>query len=340
RLRKESQPSPAGANKASIDLVDLPSEVVTFDDHDPALFSRLVAYCSDQAHSAFDKNAALAGVRMRKLKSSLDEKLHNYTVLPETLEDAIKEDREHGLVPFIFVATMGTTNTCGVDWLDKLGPICNREKLWVHVDAAYAGSFLLCEEYRYMAAGIEFVDSFNMNVHKTMMVNFDCSPMWFKDAAESIKYFHVDPIFLRHEHQAVASDYRHLQIALGRRFRSLKIWFVLRAFGLGKIREHLRAAVKHAEHFASRVQKDDELELFVPQHLGLVCIRAKGDNAFNERLCNALNADGRIHLVPGSSHGTTFLRIAIGNPLMKREDLDAAFDVIKEVLAKVKAAKG
>jgi aromatic-L-amino-acid decarboxylase len=314
---------------------DLPADVVTFDDHDPALFTRLVAYCSDQAHSAFDKNAALAGVRMRKLKSAKDKQLGNFTVLPETFEEAIKEDTSKGLVPFIFVATVGTTNTCGVDWLDALGPICNREKVWLHVDAAYAGSYLLCDEFRYLSKGVEYVDSFNFNCHKTMMVNFDCSPMWFKDAAEAIKYFHVDPIFLRHEHQAVASDYRHLQIALGRRFRSIKIWFVLRAFGLEKIKEHLRKMVRYAEQFEKLIEGDERFKMFVPRHLSLVCFRIKGDNALNERLCNALNTDGRIHLVPGSSHDVTFLRFAIGSSLLKDEDIQFSFNVIQQVAENV-----
>lgn len=119
-----------------------------------------------------------------------------------------QEDRARGLIPFIYVATIGTTNTCGMDNLEELGPICNREKIWMHVDAAYAGSFAICPEMRYLINGVEYADSFNFNPHKALQINFDCSPMWFKDAKEATKYFNVEAEYLKHEYQAVASDYR------------------------------------------------------------------------------------------------------------------------------------
>ncbi|VDM45971.1 unnamed protein product [Toxocara canis] len=243
--------------------------------HDPTIISRLIAYSSDQAHSSVDKGAMLAAVRLRKLKATQGGPLNNYRVTADILRAAIQEDKKNGLIPFIFVATVGTTSTCGVDPVDELAPICNSEGIWVHVDSAYAGSFLLCPEYRYLGKGLEWVDSFNTNVHKSLHINFDCSPMWFKDAREAVKYFDVEPLYLKHEHQANSLDYRHLQIALGRRFRSLKIWFVMRNLGNEQLRQHLRKMNELAEYFAELVSKDELLELFVPRHLGLVCFRIK-----------------------------------------------------------------
>jgi aromatic-L-amino-acid decarboxylase len=309
--------------------------VVTFGNHDPSIISKLVAYCSDQAHSSVDKGIMLAAVKMRKLKSIIGGRHNNYIVETQTLEAAIREDRARGLIPFIYVATVGTTNTCAVDQVAALGPICKRENIWLHVDAAYAGSFALCPEYRYLVDGFEFVDSFNFNPHKAMQINFDCSPMWFKDAKEATTYFNVEAEYLRHEYQAVASDYRHLQIALGRRFRSLKIWFVLRSMGIEKIQETLRQRVKLAEEFADLISHDKNFEIIVPTHLGLVCFRYKGDNAINEKLVNIINDDRRIHLVPAKINGVFFLRLAICSNLTNSKDIQFAYHVIKDLLPKV-----
>ncbi|KAK0417444.1 hypothetical protein QR680_013013 [Steinernema hermaphroditum] len=311
------------------------SDIINPENHDPAVLAKLIAYTSDQAHSSVEKDAMLAGVKLRKLRSAVDELLGNFGICAEALEAAIAEDRAAGLIPFILVATIGTTSTCGVDSLVDLGPICNREGLWLHVDAAYAGSYLICPEYRYLAKGVEMVDSFNFNAHKALMINFDCSPMWFKDATEAASYFDVDPVYLKHEHQKKAADLRHLQIALGRRFRSLKIWFVLRALGIEHIQKHLRTMEQRAKEFAEIVTEDGAFELFVPQHLGLVCFRLKGDNEENERLTAAVNDDRRIHLVPSTAHGVFFLRLAVCNSETSAADIRFAVDVIKEISQKI-----
>ncbi|KAF7640132.1 hypothetical protein Mgra_00000579 [Meloidogyne graminicola] len=152
-------------------------EFSVFEAHDSSYFDRLIAYCSDQAHSSVDKGIMLTGVKIRKLPT-LKNKSGNFSLETGVLEKAIQEDRLNGLIPFILIITVGTTNTCAVESIKELGPICERENIWVHVDAAYAGSFLLCEEFGYLAEGVEFADSFNFNAHKAMMINFDCSPMW------------------------------------------------------------------------------------------------------------------------------------------------------------------
>ncbi|KAK6740525.1 hypothetical protein RB195_008780 [Necator americanus] len=308
--------------------------------HDPAIFEKLIAYCSDQAHSSVEKDSMLCGVKLRKLKSTVDPEFKNYTVTKEVLENAIKEDRARGLIPFVMIATMGTTSSCSIDRLDELGPICNREHMWLHVDAAYAGSFLACPEFRYMSKGMELVDSFNFNAHKAMLINFDCSPMWFKDGTTAAKYFTIDPVYLKHEHQAVASDYRNLQVALGRRFRALKIWFVLRKLGVEFIQALLRRQNIQAILFAKLINDDQIFELFVPQHLGLVCFRIKDStNEENEELCTAINDDRRIHLVPSKVHGTFFLRLSVCSQLTTDDDIRFAYNVCKDVLGRLKGRK-
>ncbi|CAJ0942816.1 unnamed protein product, partial [Mesorhabditis belari] len=308
------------------------SEIYLHPFHDPAVFDRLVAYCSDQAHSSVEKAAMLAGVRLRKLRSERDERYGNFSVTAATLEAAIKEDRAHGLHPFIFLLTMGTTNTCAIDPIRELATICNREKIWAHVDAAYAGGFLLCPEFRGMGDGLELVDSFNYNAHKTMMVNFDCSPLWLKDGKSAVKYFNVDPVYLKHEHQANTADYRHLQVALGRRFRSLKIWFVMRTFGIEKIQQYLRDGCAHAEVFSRLIAASLTFDLVVPRNLGLVCFRIKNaSNEVNEELCNAINEDRRIHIVPSKVGEVYFLRLALCSQLTTEKHVRFAFDVISEV---------
>lgn len=203
---------------------------------DYTIVSKLVAYCSgllhmiakislisnfgstDQAHSSVERAALLGGIKMRKLEAgATDQKLYG-----ETLEAAIKEDLAAGLIPFYIVATLGTTNSCAFDRLDEIGPIGNKYDVWVHVDAAYAGSAFICPEYRHLMKGVEHADSFNFNPHKWLLVNFDCSAMWLKDPNWIVNAFNVDPLYLKHDQQGSAPDYRHWQIPLGRRFRALK----------------------------------------------------------------------------------------------------------------------
>ncbi|CEF65355.1 Aromatic-L-amino-acid decarboxylase [Strongyloides ratti] len=312
------------------------NDITTFEAHNPSLFEKLVAYCSDQAHSSIDKGAMLAGVRLRKLKSSIDNKTKNYTINSDTLKKAIQEDINSGLVPFILIATVGTTNTCAVDPLSELGPICNENNIWLHVDGAYAISFALLPECKYLINGIEYADSFNFNVHKAMAVNFDCSPMWFKDASEAIAYFNVDPVYLKHEHQTNSFDYRHLQIALGRRFRSLKLWFVFRNMGIEGLQKFLRKQIELGDYFHDILIKDNRFEIIVPHHLGLTCFKIKDStNEINERLYTEIDKDRRIHLVPSKINGIYFLRFVVCSQLTTKEDILFAYNVIVEIYNKI-----
>uniref|UniRef100_A0A8C7DAT2 Aromatic-L-amino-acid decarboxylase n=1 Tax=Oncorhynchus kisutch TaxID=8019 RepID=A0A8C7DAT2_ONCKI len=160
--------------------------------------SKLVAYSSDQAHCSVERAGMIAGVRMKKIPTEQSDK---YAVQGETLRRMIQEDKAAGLIPFYFCATLGTTPSCAFDHITELGPICNAEKIWMHIDAAYAGSSFICPEFRPLLNGIEFADSFNFNAHKWLLVNFDCSTMWVKKRSDLIGAFEMDPLYLKHDHQ-------------------------------------------------------------------------------------------------------------------------------------------
>ncbi|KAL3997496.1 Pyridoxal-dependent decarboxylase conserved domain family protein [Acanthocheilonema viteae] len=309
-------------------ISDDSGELCYYPYHDATIITKLVAYCSDQAHSSVEKGVMLAGMRLRKLKTVRGGPFDNFFVTAKILEEAIMIDRKNGLVPFIFIMTLGTTSTCGVDPVDELGPICQRENIWIHIDSAYAGAFLLCPEYRYLSRGFEYIDSFNVNAHKALPINFDCSPMWFRNGRQIVKYFSVNPIYLKHD-QNCAIDYRHFQIALGRRFRSLKIWFVLRNFGITGLQEHLRKMVELAKNFEALIQKDSLFELFVPRTWGLVCFRLKDStNEMNEELVRRINKDRRIHILASAVHEVYFLRLAVCSMFTTYEDISQAHTII------------
>ncbi|XP_070560020.1 LOW QUALITY PROTEIN: aromatic-L-amino-acid decarboxylase-like [Ptychodera flava] len=290
---------------------------------DGVLVSKLVAYCSKQAHSAVEKAGKIAFVKMRQLDTD-----NKFSLRGETLETAIKEDIEKGLYPCFVSATFGTTASCGIDNIKELGSVCRHHDLWLHVDAAYAGSALVCPEFRSLIDGIEDVTSFNMNPNKWMLVNFDCSLMWVKDKTLLIEAFNVDPVYLRHENEGVAIDYRHWGIPLSRRFRSLKLWFVVRYYGIEGLRKYIRKHVKLAKKFESLVYTDDRFEVVGDVIFGLVCFRLKGNNTLTEQLLKMVNDSGKLHMVPASLDGKYVIRFAVCAEDACDEDIFYAWSVI------------
>nr|CAD7267969.1 unnamed protein product [Timema shepardi] len=287
------------------------------------------------AHSSVERAGLLGGVKLRSLPTD-----DNFRLRGDTLEQAIMEDRRAGLIPFYVVATLGTTCSCSFDALDEMGPICNQEDVWLHVDAAYAalyvdvcvpptGAAFICPEYRYLMAGVDKADSFNFNPHKWMLVNFDCSAMWLKDPMDVVNSFNVDPLYLKHDHQGDAPDYRHWQIPLGRRFRALKLWFVLRLYGVEGLQKHIRSQIALAHEFEDLVGEDDRFEIITEVVLGLVCFRLKGSNERNESLLKKINGHGTIHLVPSKVRDTYFLRLAVCSRFTESEDIRLAWREIR-----------
>ncbi|XP_014346252.1 aromatic-L-amino-acid decarboxylase isoform X1 [Latimeria chalumnae] len=272
------------------------------------VMGKLVAYSSEQAHCSVERAALIGGVKMKMIPS--DEK---FAARGEALRKAVEEDKAAGLIPFYFCATLGTTPSCAFDKLMELGPICNAENLWMHIDAAYAGSAFICPEFRYLLDGVEFADSFNFNPHKWLLVNFDCSAMWVKKRTDIIGAFRMEPLYLQHNHQesGLITDYRHWQIPLGRRFRSLKMWFVFRMYGVKGLQEYIRKHVRLAHEFENLVLQDTRFEICAEVILGLVCFRLKGSNALNEQLLKRINNARKIHLVPCNLGDKFVLRFAV-----------------------------
>ncbi|XP_074594117.1 aromatic-L-amino-acid decarboxylase [Brevipalpus obovatus] len=290
------------------------------------LLEKLVAYCSSQAHSSVERAGLLGAVRFRLLETDDSLSLRGHT-----LKDAIERDQAAGLIPFYVVATLGTTNSCAFDNLQELGEICHQKKLWLHVDAAYAGSAFICPEFRHLLNGIELADSFNLNPHKWLMVNFDCSALWLKDRGSLVNSFNVDPVYLKHDKQGQIPDYRHWQIPLGRRFRSLKMWFVMRSYGVKGLQEHIRKQVKLAHEFESLAKTDPRFELKHPVIMGLVTFRLKGSNEMNEQFVKTINQRRKIHITPTKIRGEFIIRFAVCARTTVSSDIEFAWNELRSV---------
>ncbi|CAH0557849.1 unnamed protein product [Brassicogethes aeneus] len=286
--------------------------------------AKLVAYSSDQSNSSVEKSGLLGSMPMSLLKADKDGKLRG-----DTLQKAFQEDKAKGLIPCYVVANLGTTPTCAFDDLTELGEVCNKENVWLHVDAAYAGTAFICPEYQHYMKGVELAESFNFNPHKWMLVNFDCSAMWVKNAKYLVEAFNVERIYLKDKHKGLAPEYRHWQISLGRRFRALKLWFVLRIYGVEGLRKHVRDQISLAKYFEEFVVKDERFELCTSS-MGLVCFRLKGDDHLTEKLLHVVSERRNIFVIAGHFNGKECIRFAICSRLTQREDVEYAW---KEFLA-------
>uniref|UniRef100_A0A7N6AD67 Aromatic-L-amino-acid decarboxylase n=1 Tax=Anabas testudineus TaxID=64144 RepID=A0A7N6AD67_ANATE len=272
------------------------------------VLSKLVAYTSEQAHSSVERAALIGGVMMRKVPTD-----KTYAVGGHMLKQMVEEDKAAGFIPFYFCATLGTTPSCAFDHTTELGPICNDENMWMHIDAAYAGSAFICPEFRPLLNGIEFADSFNFNPHKWLLVNFDCSKANYYKGNQQINICTDDLDLAALTTVLFASSWvlQHWQIPLGRRFRSLKLWFVFRMYGLKGLQAHIRKQVALAKEFESLVRADKRFEICAEVIMGLVCFRLKGSNELNQNLLKKITKSQEIHLVPCQLSGRFVLRFAI-----------------------------
>jgi len=280
------------------------------------------------------EKAGLIGlVKLRYIESD-----ENLSLRGDKLKETIKNDREAGLVPFFLCATLGTTGACAFDSLQELGPICQEEKMWLHVDAAYAGSAFVCPEFRKWMKGIEFADSIAFNPSKWLMVHFDCTAMWVKNSRSLHRTFNVEPIYLQHENSGLAIDYMHWQVPLSKRFRALKLWFVLRNYGVSGLQKMIRENVRLAQKFEAFVRSDKRFEIPAARHMGMVVFRMKGENLMTEKLLKKLNSSGKMHAVPCIIKGQYVIRFTITSQRTTVQDLtcdwnqirSTATDVLKE----------
>ncbi|MEU8024913.1 pyridoxal-dependent decarboxylase [Micromonospora haikouensis] len=292
---------------------------------------RYRAYTSTEGHSSIEKAARIAGLGGDGVRVVAADP-QTLAMDPDALRAAIRADLAAGDVPAIVVATIGTTSTTAVDPVPQIGAVCAEYGVWLHVDAAYAGAAAVCPELRWSHAGLEYADSYCFDPHKWLLTGFDCDAFWVADSAELVEALTVLPEFLRNaaSDSGAVVDYRDWQVPLGRRFRALKLWFVLRWYGVEGLRAHVRSHVALADRFAARVRADDRFVLAAPHPFSLVCFRlAAGDEA-SAGLLERVNATGRVFLTHTRVAGRFTLRLAIGSPLTTQAHVDDAWELISE----------
>ncbi|EUB55630.1 Aromatic-L-amino-acid decarboxylase [Echinococcus granulosus] len=261
-----------------------------------------------------------------------------YVCLSSTLTRARKSDiKESGIDEFLLTpssvrvccaATLGTTSCCSFDRLEEIGPICKKYGLWLHVDAAYAGSAFICPELRRYLRGVEYTSSFAFNPHKWLLTNFDCSVVC------------TDAQYLKYDEVGKMPDYRNWQLSFGRKFRSIKLWFVIRKFGVGGLQGYIRQHIRMAKYLESLIRTDPRFEIICGVVLGLVCFRIKNNNEMTKELYKMIEEDGRIHLVTSKITGPDmkeifFIRIAIVYLFTDEETCSFAYNVICEIADKL-----
>ena len=272
----------------------------------------VVCYTSDQTHSSIEKSARIAGIGREFVRLVPVDAAGRMRV--DLLAAEVARDRALGHLPAFVSATIGTTGVNAIDSVPAIAEVCRAHDLWLHVDAAMSGTAALCEEFRFVNAGAAHADSWCFNPHKWMPVNFDCDVLWVADRAALVRALSVLPEYLRNAatESGKVIDYRDWQVPLGRRFRALKLWFVLRSYGLEGLRALVRSHVAMAQALAARVRAHPSLELVVEPALNLVAIAHKAGDAHTQRLIDAVNRDGRFFVSHCRFHGRLVLRVSIG----------------------------
>jgi aromatic-L-amino-acid/L-tryptophan decarboxylase len=289
---------------------------------------RLTAYTSTQAHSAIEKGVKIAGLGRQNLR--LIEVDETFAMCPSELAEAIDRDRREGKIPCFVSATVGTTSSNAIDPVRAIGQVCREAGVWLHVDAAMAGTAALCPEFRPLLDGLELADSYCFNPHKWMFTNFDCDCFYVADRTALVGALSVLPEFLRNQASASGAviDYRDWQIPLGRRFRALKLWFVIRHYGIEGLRANVRRHVELAQTFAGWVRGDRRFELAAPAPLNLVCFRYRGSDEANQALLGRLNQSGDLYLTHTRLGDRFVLRFCAGQAHTEMRHVERAWNRI------------
>jgi aromatic-L-amino-acid decarboxylase len=297
---------------------------------------KFTIYCSSETHSSIEKGVKIAGFGKQNLRKMPVDK--NFAMQPGQLEKTIRQDLENGYKPTAVVATIGTTGSTAIDPLEEIGEICSKYEIFLHVDAAYAGTALLLPEKQWMNKGIEHADSFVFNPHKWMFTNFDCSAFFVQDEALLVHTFEIMPEYLKTPEDKRVKNYRDWGIPLGRRFRALKLWFVLRSFGVEGLQEKVRYHISLAEQLKKKIEQHDHFEILAPVPLNAICFRFHPDyisdrrklDELNEKLLNQIQKSGKLFLTHTKLDGKYTIRIVIGNTNVEKHHVDQAWDLIKE----------
>ena len=300
------------------------------------IWSRMVALGSDQSHSSTAKAAKILGVKYKEIPVNME----NQLAVTGTDFDAILEEcRREGLEPFYATTCLGTTATCASDHFADIMAINNDPKrshfaanpTWVHVDAAYAGAALCCEEYAHFTKELALVDSFDVNMHKWLLTNFDCSCLFIRNRTDLTSALSITPSYLKNTHtdSGLVTDYRDWQIPLGRRFRALKVWFVLRTYGVNGLKAHIRKHIEMGETFAGWVaDRGDLFEMPAPAAFALTTLTLKAGNEKTKEVYERINAAGEIFLTSSVVKGIYLIRVVLANERGEERHLKKAFDII------------
>ena len=301
---------------------------------------RLAVYTSTEAHSSIEKGVKIAGFGRENLRFvPVDEE---FRMIPEELEKAIEKDRAEGVTPCCVIAALGTTSSLALDPLRAIGEITRREGVWLHVDAAMAGSAAILPEKRYIMDGAELCDSFVFNPHKWLFTNFDCSAFFVRDPGHLVRTFSINPEYLKTSVDMEVKNFRDWGIQLGRRFRALKLWFVIRSFGVKGLQEKIREHIRIAEEFAGWVREDPRFELVAPVSLNLVCFRYNPAGSklsedelerINRELLEELNLSGKLFLTHTKLAGKYTLRLCTGQTSTSLKHVREAWERIRTARA-------
>jgi aromatic-L-amino-acid decarboxylase len=315
--------------------------------------SKMVALGSEMAHSSTQKAAQIAGVRYRSIPVSKDD---GFALIGKNLEETIKECKAQGLEPFYLTTTIGTTSTCAVDDFPTIAAVLAKHappnvpgEIWVHVDAAYAGAALVCPEFQHLTAEFEHFHSFDMNMHKWLLTNFDASCLYVRKRKDLIDALSIMPSYLRNEfsESGLVTDYRDWQIPLGRRFRSLKIWFVLRTYGVKGLQAHIRKHIKYGEVFADLLKsRPDIFEIMTGPNFALTVftiVTKEGGKAEQDKLSKdvyeLINKRGEIYITSSVVGGDYAIRVVSANPMTEERFLHKAFNILVATAEEVRDGK-
>jgi aromatic-L-amino-acid decarboxylase len=303
-----------------------------FASNDNGLSLPLTVYASEEVHSSADKGVRIAGFGKKNFRRLPTDA--GFSLVPEKLEEALVRDKEAGLVPACVIATVGTTSSGAIDPLRPIGEICRKHAVWFHVDAAWAGTAALLPEKRWILDGAELADSLVFNPHKWMLTNFDCSAYFVRDPGTLVRTFEIHPEYLKTGVDAKVKNYRDWGIPLGRRFRALKLWFVVRSYGVEGLQAMVREHMRLAGLVKDWVETDSRFELLAPVDLALVCFRLNDGrdepalNELNRRFLERVNAAGTIFLTHTTLRGKYTVRLVVGQRTTEERHVRGAWDVI------------
>lgn len=316
--------------------------------------SKLVALGSDMAHSSTQKAAQIAGVRYRSVPTRIEDE---FSMTGEALQKTIEQCKAQGLEPFYLTTTLGTTSTCAIDDFASIASVLNAScppgpgEIWVHVDAAYAGAALVCPEYQQLTSSFQHFHSFDMNMHKWLLTNFDASCLFIKKRKDLIDALSITPSYLRNEftESGLVTDYRDWQIPLGRRFRALKIWFVMRTYGVKGLQAHIRRHIKLGELFHSLLKSRSDLfnlitgPSFALNVFNVVPKRPDASRAVIDELTREvyelINKRGEIYITSSVIGGIYAIRVVSANPLAEEKYVRKAFQILVDTVEEVRDGK-